>query len=95
MCREFLAPKHIDPKFLDPKHVFKELASSITNITGDDVQANVFHPEKRRRHRSGYADGDYILHKSTPASDFIRGNDPIAVLGTFNEISFTTEEEKE
>lgn len=26
VCRDFLAPKQIDPKFLDPKHVFKDLA---------------------------------------------------------------------
>ncbi len=44
VCRDFLAPKHIDPKFLDPRHVFKDLASSIapapgTGATGADGSA--------------------------------------------------------
>jgi len=29
VCRDFLAPKQIDPKFLDPKHVFKDLSSTV------------------------------------------------------------------
>ncbi|KAJ2928956.1 hypothetical protein H1R20_g8252, partial [Candolleomyces eurysporus] len=97
VCRDFLAPKHIDPKFLDPKHVFKDL-SSLTPLdkgsSANDVQANVFHPEKKRRHRDGYADGDYTLFKSVPASTFIHSNDPVGVLGSYNKITFSTEEEK-
>jgi AdoMet-dependent rRNA methyltransferase SPB1 len=80
---------------LDPRHVFKELASSADTIAGNDVQANVFHPEKKRRQRDGYNDGDYTLHKTTSATAFIQGEDPIAVLGTFNKITFETEQEKE
>lgn len=95
VCRDFFAPKHIDPKFLDPKHVFKELASSADRPSGNDVQAKVFHPEKKRRQRDGYADGDYTLYKTISATSFVRGEDPVAVLGTFNRITFTNEEEKE
>jgi AdoMet-dependent rRNA methyltransferase SPB1 len=95
VCREFLAPKHIDPKFLDPKHVFKELALSIDKTTNNDVQANVFHPEKKRRQRGGYADGDYTLYKATSATNFIQEDDPVAMLGSFNKITFLSEEEKE
>ncbi|EKM83794.1 hypothetical protein AGABI1DRAFT_117268 [Agaricus bisporus var. burnettii JB137-S8] len=95
VCRDFLAPKLIDPKFLDPRHVFKELASSADKIVGNDVQANVFHPEKKRRQRDGYNDGDYTLFKTISATDFIQGEDPIAALGTFNKITFETEQEKE
>ncbi|TFK41055.1 Spb1 C-terminal domain-containing protein [Crucibulum laeve] len=98
VCRDFLAPKHIDPKFLDPRHVFKDLAAlapDAKGTSGNDVQANVFHPEKKRRHRDGYADGDYTLFRTAPASDFIRQHDPIALLGSANKITFVTEEEKE
>jgi hypothetical protein len=98
VCRDFLAPKHIDPKFLDPRHVFKDLAASISSEKGtstNDVQANVFHPEKKRRQRAGYADGDYTLFKTVSATDFIKGPDPVTTLGSFNKITFTTEEEKE
>ena len=59
------------------------------------MQENVFQPEKRRRQREGYADGDYTLFKQCTAAEFIRAPDPIAVLGTVNKIAFSTDEEKE
>jgi AdoMet-dependent rRNA methyltransferase SPB1 len=99
VCRDFLAPKHIDPKFLDPRHVFKDLSASAAALdkgaSANNVQENVFQPEKRRRKREGYADNDYTLFKSVGAGDFVRSQDPISILGTVNKISFTTEEEKE
>src|SRR6267154_4339425 len=93
VCRDFLAPKHIDPKFLDPKHVFKDLSTTIASGTdkgtsANNVQANVFSPEKKRRKREGYDDGDDILFKKASANDFIRGIDPVSVLGLVNKISF-------
>lgn len=98
VCRDFLAPKHIDPKFLDPKHVFKDPTASAPSGTdmgtsGNNAQLNVFQPEKKRRKRDGYDDGDYTLFKSISASDFVRGSDPISLLGTVNKISYKTEEE--
>ncbi|THH10146.1 hypothetical protein EW145_g1531 [Phellinidium pouzarii] len=100
VCRDFLAPKHIDPKFLDPKHVFKDLTSSAPSgidkgPSADKIHANVFMPEKKRRHRDGYIDGDYTLFKEVSAGDFIRCPDPIIFLGTINRIVFESEEEKE
>ncbi|KAG2118418.1 Spb1 C-terminal domain-containing protein [Suillus clintonianus] len=100
VCRDFLAPKHIDPKFLDPKHVFKDLSTTIASGTdkgtsANNAQANVFQPEKKRRKRDGYDDGDYLLFKKATASDFVRGADPIAVLGLVNKITFELQEEKE
>lgn len=99
VCRDFLAPKFIDPKFLDPRHVFKEVApaESLAENRGSNAnnfQASVFQPEKKRRHRDGYADGDYTLHKTVNATDFIKGPDPIVVLGSANKIAFSTDEEK-
>jgi AdoMet-dependent rRNA methyltransferase SPB1 len=102
VCRDFLAPKFIDPKFLDPKHVFKDLSSSIPSGSGqlekgtsaNNAQMNVFQPDKKRRKREGYADGDYTLFHKVPASEFVRAQDPIMVLGTANQIAFETEEEK-
>ncbi|KAJ7038085.1 Spb1 C-terminal domain-containing protein [Mycena alexandri] len=100
VCRDFLAPKHIDPKFLDPKHVFKDLAANTASGTdkgssAQNIQANVFQPEKKRRKRDGYEDGDYTLFKSVPIAEFVRAPDPITVLGTVNKMTFVTEEEKE
>lgn len=127
VCRDFLAPKHIDPKFLDPKHVFKDIAPLPASITagtapdtvstsepatqastsraanaiaklavaGGSAHANVFMPEKKRRHREGYADGDNTLFHTATASEFIRSLDPIPMLAVMNRIVFETEEEKQ
>ncbi len=38
-------------------------------------------PRIKRRHRDGYADGDYTLFKPIDVSAFILGNDPVTVLG--------------
>ncbi|KAI0756685.1 Spb1 C-terminal domain-containing protein [Daedaleopsis nitida] len=100
VCREFLAPKHIDPKFFDPRHVFKELTASAPAeeqqaVMAKNAQANVFQPEKKRRQRAGYADGDYTLYKEAGAADFVRCPDAVAFLGTYNRITFKTDEEKE
>lgn len=100
VCRDFLAPKHIDPKFLDPKHVFKDLSASLPagadkGSSANNIQANVFQPEKKRRHRDGYADGDYTLFKSVNVGEFVRAPEPIALLGTVSQMAFNTDEEKE
>ncbi|ORY33813.1 putative RNA methyltransferase [Naematelia encephala] len=123
VCREFLAPKHIDPKFLDPKHVFKDISSLPTSITepidpsssttpatsastsaaasaaarlasNNHSHANVFMPEKKRRNRDGYADGDYTLFHTATATEFVKIADPVALLGSTNKIEFLTDEEK-
>ncbi|KAF8507152.1 Spb1 C-terminal domain-containing protein [Russula emetica] len=90
VCREFLAPKAIDPKFLDPRHVFQDLEASAPLDKGQTV----FQPDKKRRHRGGYADNDYTLFKQIDVTEFIRSSDPIAILGAVNKMNFTTEEEK-
>ncbi|KAI0051715.1 hypothetical protein FA95DRAFT_1534057 [Auriscalpium vulgare] len=99
VCREFYAPKTIDPKFLDPKHVFKDAnatgAAGESGLSAGNLQANVFQPEKKRRHRDGYGDGDYTLFRKTGVSDFVQASDPIAVLGSVSKLAFETEEEKE
>jgi AdoMet-dependent rRNA methyltransferase SPB1 len=83
VCRGFKAPKHIDRKFLDPRHVFAELQDPTPNH-----EVKVFNPEKRKRKREGYDEGDYTQHKEIPVSEFINTTDPIAVLATYNRLSF-------
>ena len=56
--------------------------------------ANVFQPEKKRRRRDGYDDGDYTLFTKTSASEFVHSFEPVNVLGLANKITFETEEEK-
>ena len=108
VCQGYKAPARIDPKFLDPHHVFKELDPaaladadqqagvplSLKGTSAGNAHANVFEPKKIRRNREGYADGDYTLFHSLDAIDFIKGQDVIGMLGSYNEISFKTDESK-
>ncbi|CAK7567303.1 MAG: AdoMet-dependent rRNA methyltransferase spb1 [Sporothrix epigloea] len=83
VCRGFKAPKRIDPRFLDPKAVFAELADPTPNN-----EARVYNPEIKKRKRDGYEEGNYTLYKEMPASEFIQTTDPIAVLGQYNKLTF-------
>ncbi|OAX82709.1 AdoMet-dependent rRNA methyltransferase spb1 [Emergomyces africanus] len=83
VCLGFKAPKHIDPKFLDPRHVFAELQDPTPNH-----EAKVFNPEKKKRKRDGYEEGNYTQFKEIPVSEFINTTDPISILGEYNKLSF-------
>lgn len=83
VCQGFKAPKHIDPKFLDAKHVFAELQDPTPNN-----EAKVFNPDKKKRKREGYEEGDYTQFKEIPVTEFINTTDPIAILGSYNKLSF-------
>ncbi|KAL9123349.1 MAG: hypothetical protein Q9187_000076 [Circinaria calcarea] len=83
VCRGFKAPKRIDPKFLDPRSVFAELADPTPNN-----EAKVFNPEVKKRKRDGYEEGNYTQFKEAAASEFIQTTDPIAMLGSLNRLSF-------
>ncbi|CZR39320.1 putative SPB1-required for ribosome synthesis, putative methylase [Fusarium proliferatum ET1] len=83
VCRGYKAPKHLDPRFLDPKSVFAELAGPTPNN-----EAKVYNPEVKKRKREGYEEGDYTQFKAMPASEFIQTTDPIAVLGSYNALTF-------
>lgn len=83
VCRGFKAPKHIDPKFLDPRAVFAELSDPAPNN-----EAKVFNPEKKKRKREGYAEDDVTQYHEASVSDFIHTVDPIKMLGETNALSF-------
>ncbi|KAK3181089.1 AdoMet-dependent rRNA methyltransferase spb1 [Lecanicillium sp. MT-2017a] len=83
VCRGYKAPKKVDPRFLDPRSVFAELSGAAPNN-----EAKVYNPEVKKRKRDGYDEGDYTLYKEVPASEFIQTNDPIAILGSCNKLSF-------
>ena len=83
VCRGYKAPKRIDPRLLDPRAVFAELAGPST-----DHEAKVFKPEVKKRKREGYEEGDWTQFKEAPASEFIQSTDPIHMLATLNKLSF-------
>ena len=43
VCQHFLAPDKVDPKFTDPKYVFKDLENE------SSAAINMVHPEKRNK----------------------------------------------
>lgn len=53
VCRGFKAPKRIDPRLLDPRSVFEDLADPTPNN-----EAKVYNPEVKKRKREGYEEGD-------------------------------------
>lgn len=65
VCQGYLAPDKIDPRMLDPKYVFQELDEATV------IKTNIFAPEKHRRQREGYEDGNYGQHKSCDVELFI------------------------
>ncbi|EDU42903.1 AdoMet-dependent rRNA methyltransferase spb1 [Pyrenophora tritici-repentis] len=83
VCRGYKAPKNLDPRFLDARSVFAELADPTPNN-----EAKVFKPELKKRKREGYEEGDWTQFKEAPVSDFIQTTDPIAMLGGLNKLSF-------
>ncbi|CAG8531629.1 7857_t:CDS:10 [Acaulospora colombiana] len=85
VCRDYLAPKKIDPKFLDSRAVFQEVDIGPTN-------KSVLQPGKEKRHRDGYEEGDYTLYKESSVLEFIKSDDPIKILGSVNKLKFDTDE---
>jgi AdoMet-dependent rRNA methyltransferase SPB1 len=83
VCRGYKAPKRIDPRFLDSRSVFAELSDPTPNN-----EAKVYNPEQKKRKREGYEEGDYTQYKEIPASEFIQTTDPIAMLATYNKLTF-------
>lgn len=87
VCRGFKAPRHIDPKFLDPRSVFAELPDPTPNN-----EAKVFNPERQKRKRDGFEEGNYIQFKEASAYDFIQTTDPIAMLGDLSRLTLDLKE---
>lgn len=81
VCKGFKAPKKMDPRLLDPKSVFEELAPATVNN-----ESKVFNPEKKVRKRDGYEEGDNLLYHTMPLLDFVRNEEPINILGTLNKL---------
>jgi len=86
VCRGYKAPQKLDPKFLDPRAVFEEVPDQAPN-----AEAKVFHPEKRKRYREGYEDGDYTFYKEATAMEFVETQDPIQILSATTRITWTDE----
>lgn len=90
VCKGFKAPKKLDPRLLDPKEVFEELADGPQNN-----EAKIYNPEKKVRRRQGYEEGDYLLYHELPILDFIKDEDPINTLATLNKLTMPDKDNHE
>lgn len=96
VCQKFKNLKRIDPKFLNPQYVFKDLepvgtGQNMVGTSSQNLLENVVNPDKARRKREGYEEGNYTLYKTIGADDYIRATDAIAILGSYNRITFDSE----
>jgi len=93
VCEDFIAPKKLDPRLLDPKWVFKELEL-------EEKLPDIFRKVKKHRkpNRQGYDTDSQILFKKISVQKFIEADNPIEALARYNEISFSpsdpTDDEK-
>lgn len=88
VCQGYLAPDKLDEKFLDPRHVFKEIQQE------SKIRLNILKPEKHVRQREGYPENNITLHTTITAKEFINSSNAIDVLSTTNKIDIKDEEIK-
>lgn len=96
VCTGYLAPSFIDPKLLDPNHVFKEATGADANAGQKSV--DVLHKkfdQVNKRHRSGYDESlGVLLTASCSVSDFVDCQDPVRKLTDVHKIVFTGPEDE-
>lgn len=80
VCQHYLAPDKIDPKFLNPKSVFKEVEAE------KKPSIDLIHPDKKKRQREGYPEGDYTLFHTLKASEFINSENHLELLAEASEV---------
>ena len=86
VCQNYLAPDKMDPKFLDPKAVFKDTDKEPKQMI------DMIHPEKQRKHREGYPEGDYTLFHTLKISEFMKSDNYLQLFAEANEIVFDDKE---
>lgn len=87
VCQHYLAPKHIDPKLLDPRHVFMTRAQdSQENAEINSLKQLV--PAKEKKAAAGYSEerGMALFQKATIA-EFINAANPYQFLVDNNQLT--------
>ncbi|KAK8768989.1 hypothetical protein V5799_014547 [Amblyomma americanum] len=80
VCQSYIAPDKIDPRFLDPAHLFSDVD------TGEVNKLNPAHPEKHKPKAEGYPENDYTLYHTVPVMEFLKCENHLEVLGQRSEI---------
>lgn len=99
VCQGYLKPQKIDPRLLDPKHIFEIVQGDTTGGQIESSKFHVFHKswDKQKRHRDGYDTEHYdaSLRHVEPLQNFVhaKGNTAaIQLLSTCTGFSFTCQE---
>eukprot|EP00484_Ammonia_sp_Unknown_P029803 CAMPEP_0197051364 /NCGR_PEP_ID=MMETSP1384-20130603/26045_1 /TAXON_ID=29189 /ORGANISM="Ammonia sp." /LENGTH=946 /DNA_ID=CAMNT_0042483917 /DNA_START=24 /DNA_END=2864 /DNA_ORIENTATION=- len=91
ICQDYLAPKKIDPRLLDPKFVFREVEEKPAAVS-------VMRQKKGRKQkpsRDGYDQEGGLLYKTTSIMDFLNSESPEIILGEWNAFVFDVEDKEE
>lgn len=92
VCLKYTAPNSIDPKLLDPNHVFKEINDP--GLQKVDVMHKKYE-KLNKRHRTGYDESKgMLLTTKVSVLDFIHSKDTVSairVLTDANVIEFPEE----
>ncbi|WIA36773.1 hypothetical protein OEZ86_008035 [Tetradesmus obliquus] len=78
VCLGYKAPAKVDPRLLDPKVLFQEVAEA-PKVMGPE--ALLKQKIKQKRHREGYEEGLSSSHRALPAAAFLLSATPIEMLG--------------
>lgn len=78
VCQGYKAPAKIDPRLLDAKYIFQEVAEAPKNMGPD---ALIKQKIKQKRHREGYEEGTSLARKVLSAAAFIAADNPVELLG--------------
>ena len=81
VCQGYKAPGKIDPKLLDPRHLFAEAPEPPKVV-------DVLRPSRQKKHREGYEEGVTVLHKVAPVAEFLAADRPAEMLGSVHALTF-------
>jgi AdoMet-dependent rRNA methyltransferase SPB1 len=85
VCEGFKAPKEIDDKLFDATFVFEDTPT-------EKKQLKLSHKDlakiQKKPNKDGYEDGNYILYKTYPVSEFITTEHPINVCVEYNALEW-------
>ena len=84
VCLGYKAPSRIDPRLLDAKHLFQDVAEAPKQGGPDALLKGQV---KARRNREGYAEGLSTTHKALSAAAFVASDKPVDLLGQYTAIA--------
>jgi len=94
VCEGYLKPDKIDPRLLDPKHIFKEMEKEVDTSweKGNQVSQLFKVIEKAKKKAEGYEDDATVIFKKVSVKDYLANETFAELLANYNEIDIDDEE---